>query len=223
MKKINFIILIVFAFISTNLLFANPISESDALKKAKQFYDQYQSVSSGKSSVRNIADLQLVYTCADSVSPKKVLTNKSNVTTSVQNTYFYIFNNTNQKGFIIVSADDATKEILGYSDEVNFSVEKIPMKQMNTNKDTIQGSLTELSNMMKEVYVYEFRSGGLFKVTDKAKKEIVLGDYTLTKDGELLTLINGGVDVEYKLIKTSEKHIKLISKKDASTMELSKN
>ncbi|MEI6489507.1 MAG: hypothetical protein WCP52_11130 [Bacteroidota bacterium] len=97
------------------------------------------------------------------------------------------------------------------------------VKQMNTNKDTIQGSLTELSNMMKEGYVYEFRSGGLFKVTDKAKKEIVLGDYTLTKDGELLTLINGGVDVEYKLIKTSEKHIKLISKKDASTMELSKN
>ncbi len=97
------------------------------------------------------------------------------------------------------------------------------VKKMNASKDTTQGSLTELSKMMKEGCVYEFRSGGLFKVTDKAKKEVVVGDYTLTKDGELLTLITEGVDVEYKLTKTSEKHIKLISKKDASTMELSKN
>ena len=41
-------------------------------------------------------------------------------------TYYYIFNNEQQGGFVIVSADDATEQILAYSDDGYFDVNDIP-------------------------------------------------------------------------------------------------
>lgn len=101
-------------------------------------------------------------------------------------------------------------------------VKKINKGSDSTRSDRYKKYLPELTNMMREGYQYEFLKNGEFKLTDKENKEVTSGDFTISKDGELLTLISGGYDTEYKLTKTSEKHIKLKSKKDASTMELSK-
>ena len=82
--------------------------------------------------------------------------------------------------------------------------------------------LPELSTMLNEGYVYEFVKDGTYNIKDKNGKEAYSGDYTLSEDGETLTLITSGDAVDYKYTKISDKHIKLKSKKDASTIELSK-
>lgn len=45
---------------------------------------------------------------------------------SVEEPTFYVFNRTDQPGFVIVSAEDATLPILAYSTEHNFFVENMP-------------------------------------------------------------------------------------------------
>jgi hypothetical protein len=69
--------------------------------------------------LRSTPDFQLIYTCKDTTS----LLKSANATV-----YYYIFNIStgNQEGFIIVSGNDATKPILGYSNEGAFSIDKIP-------------------------------------------------------------------------------------------------
>jgi len=93
-------------------LFAAQISAEEALIKAKQFYFQEKVLQ-----LRSAADFKLVYTGKDSVS----LLRSANTVN-----YFYVFNVGSEQGFVIVSGDDATKTILGYSDEGAFCSEKMP-------------------------------------------------------------------------------------------------
>jgi len=95
-------------------LFSAQIDENTALEKAQQFYNQNE-----KSALRSASDFQLVYTCKDTT--KTLLRSAS----ANENIYYYIFNVGNN-GFVIVSGNDATKSILGYSSESAFSVNNIP-------------------------------------------------------------------------------------------------
>lgn len=97
MKK--FLCLFVSLFVSATL-FADQVTEQQALQKAKQFMK-------GKSL---------------SVANTKSFSRGSSKDADA----FYIFNAENNGGFVIVSGDDQTTDILGYSDHGNINTSKLP-------------------------------------------------------------------------------------------------
>ena len=98
-------------------------NEAEALEKAQLFYRQNKtSLLRSAVSVQSDGELQLIYACKETAP----LLSSANAPT-----YFYIFNKGNGQGFVIVSGDDATKTILGYSDEGSFSVENMPENLQN--------------------------------------------------------------------------------------------
>lgn len=112
MKKSRFFLSATLLIALSIKLFAAQISVEEALEKAQQFYLQETSTK-----LRSVPDFKLVYTGKDSESLLKT-TNSPN--------YFYVFNVGSEQGFVLVSGDDATKSILGYSEEGTFCSEKIP-------------------------------------------------------------------------------------------------
>ncbi len=96
MKKIKVLALSV--LLSAGFVKANPVTVSVAQKVAQNFYSaKYSAVSSNAS---------LAYTERDANALP----------------VFYVFNVNNNKGFVIVTADDAAHPIIGYSDEGAFVV-----------------------------------------------------------------------------------------------------
>ena len=130
MNKAKVILLSFIALLCILNINAKPISAADALRKAQEFYTKNNSSAIGMNSIKSNSNLQLVYTACDTERPVRVLGNVAEeaeqVAESLNNTYFYVFNDTNQKRFVIVSADDATKSILAYSDESEFVSDNIP-------------------------------------------------------------------------------------------------
>lgn len=57
---------------------------------------------------------------------------------------YYIFNASDNSGFVIISGDDRTKKILGYSDKGNFDMTNMP-PQLSTMLDHYAKSLSKLS------------------------------------------------------------------------------
>lgn len=88
---------------------AGPVTADVALKTAKAFM---AARNAGKSDGLTLA------------KNNKRHSAKENETEA--DTYYYIFNNVEQGGFVIVSADDATEQILAYSDDGYFDVNDIP-------------------------------------------------------------------------------------------------
>ena len=96
MKKLLFLLLVFMATVAVN---AEQVSRQQALQKAKQFMPGKQ-FGEAKSFAR-----------AGSPTDQEP---------------FYIFNTKGKKGFVIVSGDDRTEPILGYSDRGEISVENMP-------------------------------------------------------------------------------------------------
>ena len=96
MKKLLFLLL---AFMATVAMNAEQVSRQQALQKAKQFMPGKQ-FGNPKSFAR-----------AGSPTDQEP---------------FYIFNAEGKKGFVVVSGDDRTEPILGYSDQGEISVENMP-------------------------------------------------------------------------------------------------
>ncbi|WP_321519932.1 thiol protease/hemagglutinin PrtT [uncultured Bacteroides sp.] len=113
MKKI-----VIFLFLSFCLAIssgAKPRAQQEILSIAKSYFSQQGKIISMKSSP---------------VEPKIVATSSSlhlvnNKLLSQISEYFYIYEETN-RGFIIISADDRIKPILGYSDRGSFDLNNIP-------------------------------------------------------------------------------------------------
>ena len=84
-----------------NSLMAGVVTEKQALQKAQKFMK-------GKS---------FVVAGARSMSPDK---------TAEEPSSFYVFNAENQGGFVIVSGDDRTPEILGYADSGRLDMDNLP-------------------------------------------------------------------------------------------------
>lgn len=60
--------------------------------------------------------------------------------------YYYVFNFGNNQGFVIISGDDRTNPILGYSDEGSFNIDKIPTN-MKSWLDGYESQLKALATM----------------------------------------------------------------------------
>ena len=106
-----------FPFIS----YGRQITPSQSLSIAQQFY--HNRVLSGAAKVKSthVPVFSLDYTVTENTQSSRVKA------LSVDSTaLFYVYNISDNQGFIIVSGDDATKPILAYSDESQFPAENIP-------------------------------------------------------------------------------------------------
>ena len=106
MKKLYLLL-----FIAQSLLCAaHPIDASKARQVALQFIQtQYQNSPALKSRVRKNPQLDLAYTQVSEVG---------NV--------FYVFNQLQEQGFVIVSADDRSTPVLGYTSNGAFDINHLP-------------------------------------------------------------------------------------------------
>lgn len=104
MKQLATLTVTLLAFIAC---FANPVDDNIAKTVGLHFLSY--KVNSKKLGI--VSDLKLAYKATDNAT-----------------TCFYVFNVTSSKGFVIVSADDNAKPILGYSDESNFDTNHIPIQ-----------------------------------------------------------------------------------------------
>ena len=102
MRFKNLLTILLF-FVST-LLWAEPITQSTARKKAVNFASKH-----GKTIAEDVKNLF-----------------KVRGKTKAQAMPYYVFNTNDDNGFVIVSGDDRTAEILAYSDKGRFNADEIP-------------------------------------------------------------------------------------------------
>ena len=120
MKRTIQKLILLFAMLMSGMVMeAAPVDMSTARKVGFTFMN-----ADSKVPLRSIDDLQLVTTY--------------NIKRG--DTAFYIFNT--QKGFVIISADDCAVPILGYSNEVRFDVNDIPIQL----QDYLQGFVEQIEN-----------------------------------------------------------------------------
>ena len=110
MRKFN---LILFAFlflsITTN---ARPRNNSEAMQIAYSFFSKTSHQGDIRKSPSALNAVQLLYSQSSDTSPEETL--------------LYVFGKKESNGFVIVSGDDRSYDILGYSDSDNFDPENIP-------------------------------------------------------------------------------------------------
>lgn len=103
MKRL-LLILTLFCFASTS--WADQISREQALRQAQQFLGQ-----NGKGAALTIAETSM---------------SKARRRGQQVSDYYYVFNAGQNQGYVVVSGDDRTAPILGYSERGSFDVDKIP-------------------------------------------------------------------------------------------------
>lgn len=141
MKKTSFIIAFLLCFAAGAT--ADPVTKSAAQQAAESFM--------AKRGMKNANGLSLTYQARPTSSRGKAA--------PATNAFYYVFNNSEQGGFVIVSGDDATEQILGYSDSGTFNSENIP------------ASMQELLDGYKQEISYA-REKGLNKQRSAASGEM---------------------------------------------------
>ena len=104
MKRLLLLLISVFALVSAS--WADQITREQALAKAQQFLSQ-----KGLSRSLKVAETQMSRARARGKSTPD---------------YYYVFNAGQNQGFVIISGDDATEEVLGYSSSGEFDLNNIP-------------------------------------------------------------------------------------------------
>ena len=127
MKKF-YSILFLFLLIAVGVS-ADPVSKETALKSAQSFMSKRHLHATG--------DLSLAYKSVRSHASK-------GRGVAAKDAYYYVFNH-EEGGFVIVSGDDATEEILGYSDTGTFDTNNIP-ENMKELLDGYQEEITFARN-----------------------------------------------------------------------------
>lgn len=112
------ILVILLAFVAS-VLQAAQVNKNDALQKAERFVAGRQAAARGAAA--QTPSLQAAY----------------------DSNYFYVFNIGGDGGFVIVSGDDRTPEILGYSDAGTFDAQNIP----DNMRAFLQGYADEIAHM----------------------------------------------------------------------------
>jgi len=92
------------ALVATAVVTAAPVTRQDAKKIAADFMAQHG---------MKLSTMPMTHR-----APRK------NVAS--QDDYYYIFNSEDGKGYVIISGDDSTEQVLGYSDEGAFDANNIP-------------------------------------------------------------------------------------------------
>ena len=108
MKKLLLLALVLAASLS---MIGHPVSETTASQLAKSFWKEnnIMGVRNGKVFKAQMDEAHFV-----------------NVAPQCGYSEFFIFNNTNGKGYVIIAADDCVVPILAYSFENNFEAEILP-------------------------------------------------------------------------------------------------
>ena len=110
MKKFN-LILLAFLFLSITIN-ARPRNNSEAMQIAYRFFSKTSPQGDIRKSPSALNAVQLLYSQSSDTSPEETL--------------LYVFGKKESNGFVIVSGDDRSYDILGYSDSDNFDPENIP-------------------------------------------------------------------------------------------------
>lgn len=111
MKRINNLLLLVF-FLMSGVTFAAQRSADEAFKLAEQF------VAANFNSTRALSSYVLTLAEPAAYGAKRINGNAQSA--------FYIFNVSENRGFVIVSADTRFKDVLGYSTSGNIADDDIP-------------------------------------------------------------------------------------------------
>ena len=101
-----FILLLIMSAMTVH---ADPISQATAASKAKAFFANRKAINTAE--------------------PRMVLQGRQRVlgkSPKASNSYYYVFNNGDNDGFVIVSGDDSTAPILGYADSGSFDASNVP-------------------------------------------------------------------------------------------------
>lgn len=142
MKKLYYLMAVV---LSSSLgLFANPVSHQEALKTANDFLR-----ARGKTQV--------------SLSKRQVGARRMQSSTA-DAAFYYVFNTGNDNGFVVVSGDDRTPRILGYSDTGRLDIQQMPANL----QAWFQGYVDE----MKEMDRQGVKKSPSRRVTSKAKRSV---------------------------------------------------
>ena len=115
------LLLFVLAFITN----ARQITPDEALAAAQDFF--------------NNSDVE------QSRATRDIRSRALNTAQSEDSAPYYIFNATDNNGFVIISGDDRATKVLGYSDKGNFDIANIP-PQLSAILDQFAESLTKLSD-----------------------------------------------------------------------------
>jgi len=117
MKKIYFLLLLA-GILSHNVLLANHVNESEALQIATKF------VNNNLTSNYRSANQKQLYTAYVSKSEKSSLRSTS-LTDSTTN--YYVFNVSDNSGYVIVAGNKLSKPIIGYTLNGSFNKDSIPL------------------------------------------------------------------------------------------------
>lgn len=117
MKQRHILLILLSLFVS--VLQAATVNKQDALQKAQQFVAGRQAAARGGAG------------------------QAQSLQSALDNSYYYVFNIGTDGGFVIVSGDDRTPEILGYSDAGHFDAQNIP----DNMRAFLQGYADEIQNL----------------------------------------------------------------------------
>ncbi len=171
MKKITLFLLIL--LFSLGNLFAIDRNSNDAYQLAQEFFNKPTEKAGLKKAPSTKKSAQLVFSKA---KKNKLSTN-----------YYYIFNQNDNHGFVIVSGDKSTSEILGYSDEGGFDPQNIP--------DNLKYWLSVYEDEMDNLTVIDSQKTKVD--TSKPSKVTSLSNQTLASVSPLLGDIKWGQGSPY--------------------------
>lgn len=110
MKKLTlFLLAFLFASLAAN---ARPRNNSEAMQIASGFFSKKNNPADARKSPSALNEVQLLYSQSSDSSPEETL--------------LYVYGKKGSNGFVIISGDDRSYDILGYSDSDNFDPENIP-------------------------------------------------------------------------------------------------
>ena len=128
---------------------AKQITKDQSLAIAKQFYSEQRTSKFFKVKSATIPDFKLDYIAND--APSAVGGRKLSPAATDSVAYYYIYNVGENQGFVIISGDDRTKPILGYSDEGRFASDNMPENVkyfVNNYRSQIKNLLQNKSNFI---------------------------------------------------------------------------
>lgn len=166
MNRFNRVVsLLILSTLFLNQVWAGPISPEEAAEIAARFTNSQPQLMKRHNAPRKAANMRLAH---------KALQNNS------QEAAFYVFNQENSNGFVIVSADDRTaEEVLGYGEHGSFDVNKI-----NPNLRWWLNRYAEEITALQTIDDSEFYPESAAR---KAVQVEVIGNLLKNKDGKEIT------------------------------------
>ena len=154
---------------------AKQITKDQSLAIAKQFYSEQRTSKFFKVKSATIPDFKLDYIAND--APSAIGGRKLSPAAIDSVAYYYIYNVGENQGFVIVSGDDRTKPILGYSDEGRFASDNMP--------ENIKAFLYNYKQQIKNVTLLNDTVKNRQRILKINQNDSVVAPLILTKWGQL--------------------------------------